>query len=41
MYVNDLTADMGEAGRQSLERLYTEAAECGMAPEVGAIDLAG
>lgn len=41
MYVNDLTADMGEAGRRSLERLYAEAAECGMAPEAGAIDLAG
>ena len=41
MYVNDLTADMGDAGRRSLERLYAEAAECGMAPGVGAIDLVG
>ncbi|MCC7389356.1 MAG: hypothetical protein IT431_11360 [Phycisphaerales bacterium] len=41
MYVNDLTADMGDVGRRSLERLYAEAAASGMAPEVGAVDLVG
>lgn len=41
MYVNEMTADMGDVGRRSLARLYAEAAACGMAPEVGVIDLVG
>ena len=41
MYVNDLTADMGQTGRGALERLFADAAEHGLAPDPGPIDLVG
>ena len=33
MYVNDLTLDYGERGRQGVERLMTEAFEKGLIPK--------
>ncbi len=41
MYVNDLTADMGQVGRAALERLYTDAVNTGMCPPAGSLDIAG
>ena len=41
MYVNDLTADMGDAGRAALERLYTDALNTGMCPPAGTLDIVG
>jgi 1,4-dihydroxy-6-naphthoate synthase len=39
MYVNDLTADMGDIGRGSLDRLYAEAAKSGLCPDPGTLDV--
>lgn len=39
MYVSGLTRDMGDAGREALERILTEGAEAGLCPEPGAIDI--
>ena len=37
LYVNRLTIDAGDAGRQAIERLLGEAAEAGLLPSIGAI----
>ena len=39
MYVNDLTMDMGERGKQALEHLFNMAHAQGIIPEVGEITL--
>ncbi len=39
MYVNDVTIDMGERGKQALEYLFRMGAEAGIIPEVDAINL--
>ncbi|MEM1071825.1 MAG: MqnA/MqnD/SBP family protein [Planctomycetota bacterium] len=39
MYVSGLTRDMGEAGAGALSKLYAEAAEAGLCPDAGPIDL--
>lgn len=41
MYVNDMTTDMGEAGRGALTRLFEKASSRGFCPPVGPIDLIG
>ena len=41
MYVNDMTTDMGEAGRAALTRLFEEASSRSLCPPVGPIDLIG
>lgn len=41
MYVNDLTADMGDLGRRALRRLFTDAAACGLCPDPGPLDIIG
>ena len=33
MYVNDLTLDYGERGRNAVQRLYTEAYDKGLIPK--------
>lgn len=38
LYVNRLTIDAGEAGREAIRRLLTEAAEAGLLPQIGEID---
>lgn len=39
MYVSDETRDMGERGRQAIERLLSEGAKAGACPEVGRVEL--
>ena len=39
MYVNDLTLDMGEAGRRALESLYRQAVEAGAIPHVPELEI--
>jgi 1,4-dihydroxy-6-naphthoate synthase len=39
MYVNDVTIDMGERGKQALEYLYRLGAEAGITPNVEEIEL--
>ncbi len=39
MYVNELTLDLGERGRQALDRLYERAVEAGALPHAPVIDL--
>jgi len=39
MYVNDLTLDMGETGRQALERLYGRAREAGVLDRAPALEI--
>ncbi len=39
MYVNDLTLDMGETGRRSLESLYRQAVEAGAIPHVPELEI--
>lgn len=39
MYVTGLTRDMGDSGRQALERLFSEGAAAGLCEPAGAIDL--
>jgi 1,4-dihydroxy-6-naphthoate synthase len=39
MYVNDLTLDMGEVGRQALGLLYRRAVEVGAIPEAPTLDI--
>jgi 1,4-dihydroxy-6-naphthoate synthase len=38
MYVNDLTLDYGERGRQAISRFLAEGAETGLVPAVGAVE---
>jgi 1,4-dihydroxy-6-naphthoate synthase len=40
MYVNDLTLAYGERGRRGLERLMTDAFECGLIPQRVAVEFA-
>ncbi|MCC6230931.1 MAG: ABC transporter substrate-binding protein [Phycisphaerales bacterium] len=39
MYVSEETRDMGERGRQAIERLLSEGAKAGACPDVGRVDL--
>jgi 1,4-dihydroxy-6-naphthoate synthase len=39
MYVNDLTLEMGDTGRQALARLYALAAEAGAIPQAPALEV--
>ena len=39
MYVSDLTVDMGEKGKRALDLLFQIAADRGLLPRVGIIDL--
>ena len=38
MYVNELTRDYGERGRQAIQRFLDEGAEAGLVPRIGPID---
>jgi 1,4-dihydroxy-6-naphthoate synthase len=39
MYVNDLTVDMGDCGREAVSRLLSLGAELGLCPPAGEIDV--
>jgi len=39
MYVSDLTADMGEQGREALSMLFARGAAAGLCPDPGALDV--
>lgn len=41
MYVNNMTTNMGQAGRAALTRLFDEASRRGLCPPVGPVDLIG